>query len=93
MWGAGRDRDLDALGAVTEAPQTAHWLSPPPTIAPQLRHMLGRPWLAALDLGSDKLFYVTSVMPSLLKSITLGWSQKLLVLLTALEFRKRLVIS
>lgn len=36
------------------APHTAHCDSPAPTIAPQLRHIVGRPGLVWFDWRSDK---------------------------------------
>ncbi|MGH9880058.1 MAG: hypothetical protein ACRD6N_01380 [Pyrinomonadaceae bacterium] len=57
-WSAGRGAGLAPGGAATDAPQTAHWLSPPPTMEPQLRHMVGRRCLSFVGWASDKSRYV-----------------------------------
>src|SRR5215475_13191293 len=56
--------------AAVGAPQIAHLLSPAPTIAPQLRHNVGRPGLVWLDPLSDNTQRLTSVMLNV-QSITL----------------------
>jgi len=48
-------------GWLVGAPQTAHWGSPAPTIAPQLRHIVGRPGLVWFDSRSDNTDLCVSV--------------------------------
>ena len=72
--GIGRDWRR-VSGAVVEAPQTAQFFCPAPTMEPQLRHIVGRGEFDGLSWLSDKASKITSVMLRL-QSITLGDLQR-----------------